>query len=138
VTVTADTVWLTPAALAKLRAEHDGLAARQTELTSDERARLAELKDLIRTAQAEPKPDDGLVEPGMRITVRFDDDGSTASFVFGSRTMLGLDESLDVDVYSPQSPLGAAIDGLYVGDTASFESPKGLRKLTIVAASPAA
>ena len=99
--------------------------------------RLAELKELMRKAEAESKPDDGLVEPGMRITVRFDDDGSTASFVFGSRTMLGLDESLDVDVYSPQSPLGSAIDGLYVGDTASFESPKGPRKLTIVSATPA-
>ena len=46
-------------------------------------------------------------------------------------------ESLDVAVYSPESPLGAAIDGLYVGDTAVITAPKGARQLTIIAAVPA-
>src|SRR5690606_36526015 len=98
---------------------------------------IVELRELLKKAQAERKPDDGLVEPGMRITARFEDDGTTLDFVLGSRTVLGLDDSLDVDAYSPESPLGAAINGLYVGDKATVETPKGKRTLTILAAKPA-
>lgn len=128
---------MTPAALQRLQDELSTLSALTRELDEAERSRLIELKDLLRRARAETKPDDGLVEPGMRVTVRFEDDGSERTFVFGSRAVLGLDSSLDVDVYSPESPLGAAIDGKHVGDRATLEAPKGPRTLTIVAAVPA-
>lgn len=132
-----DGVWMTPAALERLQQELADLTAVGREVTDLERARVVELKELIQRAEAVSKPDDGLVEPGMRITVRFDDDGSTSSFVLGDRTLLGLDDSLDIDVFSPDSPLGSAIDGLHVGDVAQFESPRGKRSLTILAATPA-
>ncbi|MES1171579.1 MAG: GreA/GreB family elongation factor, partial [Actinomycetota bacterium] len=38
---------------------------------------------------------------------------------------------------SQESPLGAAIDGLYVGDSATIDAPKGQRTLTIIKAVPA-
>ena len=135
--MTSDVVWMTPVALQRLQEELSALNALTRELDEAERSRLLELKDLLRRARAESKPDDGLVEPGMRVTVKFEDDGAERTFVFGSRAVLGLDSSLDVDVYSPESPLGAAIDGKYVGDTVTLESPKGPRKLSIVAAVPA-
>lgn len=135
--MTADVVWMTPAALARLQEELETLTAPGRELDDAQKARIVELRELLKKARAESKPDDGLVEPGMRITARFEDDGTTIDFVLGSRSVLGLDESMDVDVYSPESPLGAAINGLYVGDKATFETPKGERTLTILAAKPA-
>jgi len=136
--MSADVVWMTPAAHQRLEAELATLTALTRELDEAERARLSEVKGILRRAQVETKPDDGLVEPGMRVTVRFEDTGTEREFIFGSRTMLGLDDSIDVEVYSPESPLGAAIGGLYVGDTATVETPKGPRKLTITAAYPVA
>src|SRR5690606_23400132 len=135
--MTADVVWMTPAALARLQEELETLTAPGRELDDAQKARVVELRELLKKARAESKPDDGLVEPGMRITARFEDDGTTIDFVLGSRSVLGLDESMDVDVYSPESPLGAAINGLYVGDKATFETPTGERPLTILAAKPA-
>lgn len=134
--MTDDAVWMTPAALQRLQDELATLEAPGRELDETERPRLVELKDLLRRARAEAMPDDGLVEPGMRVTVEFEG-GQQSTFVFGSRAVLGLDASLDVDVYSPESPLGAAISGRFVGDKVTIESPKGPRKLTIVAAVPA-
>ncbi|MGC4176111.1 GreA/GreB family elongation factor [Demequina sp.] len=134
--MTTETVWLTPAALQRLR---DELASLNPHTAAPaELARIAELRALIARAEATTKPDDGLVEPGMRVTVRFEDDASITEFVIGSRTLLGNDESLDVAVYSPESPLGAAINGLYVGDVATIDAPKGTRNLTIIAATPVA
>lgn len=133
----ADVVWMTPAALARLQGELETLTSAGSELDEVQKARLVELRELLKRAEAKSKPDDGLVEPGMRITVRFEDDGTELDFVLGSRSVLGLDDSIDVDVYSPDSPLGAAINGLYVGDKASFATPKGERTLTILVAKPA-
>jgi transcription elongation factor GreA len=134
--MSSEPVWLTPAALQRLRDELANLTDGR-DINDDQRARVAELSTLIARAEASSKPDDGLVEPGMRVTVTFDDDGSTAEFIFGSRTLLGLDDSLDVAVYSPESPLGAAIAGKYVGDTVTVSAPAGERSLTIVQAVPA-
>ncbi len=134
--MTSDVVWMTPAALERLHQEIAEYEAPGRELDDQERAQLVELKQLASKAQAEAKPDDGLVEPGMRVSVRFEDDDADTSFIFGSRTLLGLDDSLDEDIYSPESPLGSAINGLYVGDTATVTTPKGPRKLTITKATP--
>ena len=34
-------------------------------------------------------------------------------------------ESVDIEVYSPQSPLGAAIHGKRAGDKVSYDTPNG-------------
>jgi transcription elongation factor GreA len=131
-----DSVWLTPAALERLRAELADLTSVR-EPDDAQQLRIAELKQLIANAEASSKPDDGLVEPGMRVTVRFDDDGSTTQFLLGSRALLEFDDSLDIPVYSPESPVGSAISGLYVGDKVTITTPKGERTLTITEAVPA-
>ena len=38
---------------------------------------------------------------------------------------MGLDESVDIQVFSPQSPLGAAVLGKKVGEQSSYEAPNG-------------
>lgn len=134
----ADVEWMTPGALERLQTELASLTSLTRELTANERARLVELQNLVRRAEVKSKPDDGLVEPGMRIKAHSQEDDSVIEFVLGSRALLGLDESLEVAVYSPDSPLGAAINGLHVGDTAVVRAPKGPLTLTILEATPVA
>lgn len=91
-------------------------------------ARIRQLADMLRRAQVGETPvDPDEVAPGVQVTVAFFDDPSdTDTFVLGSRELLGLDDAVDsTNVYSPQSPLGAAILGKRKGDSAAYEAPNG-------------
>ena len=81
----------------------------------------------------EDPPDDGLAEPGMVVTIRYDDTGDTETFLLGVRGA----EYGDMEVYSVQSPLGAAIVGARPGERRSYESPSGRRlNVTLLKAVP--
>ncbi|KRC62350.1 hypothetical protein ASE14_00415 [Agromyces sp. Root81] len=134
--MTTESVWMTPAALERLEAELAELSRPGRTLTDTEQARATELRAIVRNAEVGLKPDDGLVEPGMRITVRFDDDAEPTSFLLGSRELADLDTSVDLDVYSPTSPLGAAITGHYVGDTVTYQAPNRAVQVTVLEAVP--
>ena len=84
-------------------------------------ARIRQLTQLLENAVVGAKPaDDGIVEPGMVVTVEmFGDD---VTFLLGSREIAG---DSDLEVYSEKSPLGAAINGKKVGDKASYKAPNG-------------
>ena len=85
-------------------------------------ARIRQLTELLRTAVVgETPPDDGVVEPGMVVTV--DMFGDEVTFLLGSREIKGDDD--DIDVYSEKSPLGQAINGKKVGEEASYDAPNG-------------
>ena len=91
-------------------------------------ARIRQLADMLHRAQVGEAPTNAdEVAPGMKITIAFDgDESDTDTFVLGSRELLGLDESVDAtNVYSPQSPLGAAILGKRRGDDVSYAAPNG-------------
>jgi transcription elongation factor GreA len=98
-------------------------------------ARIKQLEDQLRRAEVgEVPPDDGIVEPGMVVTVAFAP-GDEEKFLLGSREMA--DHVEGYTVYSPQSPMGAAINGKSVGDEVGFEGPTGKQiKVTITAATP--
>ncbi|GAB3577753.1 transcription elongation factor GreA [Calidifontibacter terrae] len=84
-------------------------------------ARIRQLEALLRDATVGEKPaDDGIVEPGMVVTVEML--GDTEKFLLGSREIAG---DTDMDVYSEKSPLGAAILGRKKGDTTSYDAPNG-------------
>ncbi|MCR2784867.1 MULTISPECIES: GreA/GreB family elongation factor [unclassified Microbacterium] len=130
-----DTVWMTAAALAALQAELDELNLRAEGDAAQ--ARQVALRSLIRRAEVGTKPDDGLVEPGMTVTVRFARDGSEETFLLGSRELVRQGGEVDLDVYSPSSPLGAAITGRSVGDTVTYAAPNGATiEVTVIAAVP--
>jgi transcription elongation factor GreA len=93
-------------------------------------ARIRQLESMLERAKVGAAPDDGLVEPGMKITVSFAGDDETMTFLLGSREMLAVDASVDIDVYSPQSPLGNAIMGKRSGDDATYTAPNG-KQLTV-------
>ena len=87
-------------------------------------ARIRQLEDMLRRAEVgETPPDDGVVEPGMRITYRFAGDDETETFLLGAREME--ETTAGLQVFSPQSPLGSAIVGHKRGDMVSYEAPNG-------------
>lgn len=131
-----ESVWMTLTTRQKLEAELADLERASSGTDAARVLRARELRELLRNAEIDRKPADGLVEPGMRVTVRLERDGSTATFLLGSRELSGLDPDLDADVYSPTSPLGAAISGRYVGDAVTFTAPSGEQQVTILAAVP--
>lgn len=91
-------------------------------------ARIRQLTDMLRRAQVGDSPANAdEVAPGTQVTIAFDgDESDTDTFVLGSRELLGLDDAVDdTNVYSPQSPLGAAILGKKKGDAVSYEAPNG-------------
>ncbi|TXN28818.1 transcription elongation factor GreAB [Lacisediminihabitans profunda] len=128
--------WIPPAVLATLTEE----LAHLTDLPSPsntELERTREVRRLLRSAEATIKPDDGLVEPGMRITARLAGETRATVFLLGDRNLSALDPNVTVDVYSPTSPLGSAIIGSYVGDVISYTTPSGSQMtVEILAAAP--
>ncbi|MEP7089954.1 MAG: transcription elongation factor GreA [Nocardioidaceae bacterium] len=144
------TIWLTQDAFTKLRGELDNLkgpvrseivarisaardegdlkenggyhAAREEQGKTE--ARIRQLEDMLRRAEVGETPaDDGVVEPGMKVTYKFagDSDDEAETFLLGAREM----EDDTLKVYSPQSPLGSAIIGKTKGAKVSYEAPNG-------------
>lgn len=157
-TTTSDNVaWLTQDAYDKLKVELEHLmgparvelakridAARQEgdlsenggyhaakEEQGKQEARIHQLQQLLQRAKVgQTPPDDGVVEPGMIVEIRFEGDDDVEAFLLGSRELASLDESVALEVYSPQSPLGSAINGQKAGAKVSYEAPNG-RQLTV-------
>ena len=158
------TIWLTQEAFDKLTAELENLkgpvrqeviarisAARDEgdlkenggyHAAKDEQgkieARIRQLEDMLRRARVGETPKAGAkIGPGMKVSIKFAGDDDVETFLLGSRELLALDASVDIDVYSPQSPLGSAILGKKKGDKATYEAPNGKDvTVEIVAAEP--
>ena len=144
-----DTVtWLTQEVYDRLKAELDHLSgpgrvdiAKKIEAARDEgdlkenggyhaakdeqgqiEARIILLQHILENARVgAPARTDGVVGPGMTVTVRFPGDDEEVTFLLASREETGA----PIEVYSPKSPLGGAINGKKVGETASYSLPNG-------------
>ena len=83
--------------------------------------RIRQLKNMLENAEigTPPASADGVVAPGMKITVEIM--GDEMQFLLGSREI----SSGDLDVYSEKSPLGSAVMGAKVGDEKSYTAPNG-------------
>ena len=114
--------------------ENGGYHAAREEQGKTE-ARIRQLEDMLRRAEVGETPaDDGVVEPGMKVTTRFVGDKETEVFLLGARE---IETPEDLEVYSPQSPLGTAILGAKVGETVTYHAPNGKElKVEIVDAVP--
>ena len=113
--------------------ENGGYHAAKEEQGKQE-GRIRQLQELLRTAQVGIAPNDsGVAGPGMVVTVRFDDDDETETFLIGSRE----ESASDLEVYSAASPLGKALDGAKEGETRSYETPNGKTvRVTLLKADP--
>jgi transcription elongation factor GreA len=143
-----DVTWLTQEAHDRLKAELDHLAgpgrveiAKKIEAARDEgdlkenggyhaakdeqgqiEGRIRQLQYILENARVgEPPRKEGVVGPGMTVTVRFAGDDDEVTFLLASREESGA----PIDVYSPRSPLGSAISGKKVGETATYSLPNG-------------
>ena len=95
-------------------------------------ARIRQLTQLLENAIIGETPkDDGVVEPGMIVTVEMF--GDEEEFLLGSREIT--DSSMQV--FSEQSPIGAAVNGHKAGDTVTYEAPNGKQiEVKILKATP--
>lgn len=88
---------------------------------------------LIDAAVGEDPPDDGIAEPGMVLTIRYDDTGEIETFLFSMRGA----EYDGMEVYSIRSPLGAAIAGARPGERRTYTLPSGIAlTITLLKAVP--
>ncbi|WP_431960110.1 transcription elongation factor GreA [Actinacidiphila sp. bgisy160] len=85
--------------------------------------RIRQLTQLLQHAKVGEAPaDNGVVAPGMVVTIAFDGDpDDTLTFLLGSREYV----SSELETYSPQSPLGSGVNGKKIGEDASYELPNG-------------
>ncbi|MEU4573800.1 transcription elongation factor GreA [Nonomuraea sp. ATR24] len=140
--------WLTQEAYDRLKAEHEYLSgpgrvdiAKKIEAAREEgdlkenggyhaakdeqgkmEARIFHLRQILDSAQVGEAPKtEGVVGPGMTVTIRFEGDDDEVTFLLASREESGA----PIDVYSPKSPLGAAINGKKIGEKATYSMPNG-------------
>jgi transcription elongation factor GreA len=152
--------WLTQEAFARLKAELDELIANRPVIAAEinarreegdlkenggyhaareeqgqQEARIRQLQELLRTAQVGTAPTSSdVAAPGMVLKIRYDGDDETETVLLGSREE---GSRADLEVVSPNSPLGAALMGAHVGDTREYALPNGgLMKVDLVAAEP--
>ncbi len=91
-------------------------------------ARVKVLKHKLETAQiGVPAGAEGVVSVGHKVTIKRDD-GSHETFLLGSREEVA---HVEIDVYSPDSPLGKALVGRAVGESATYELPNGRGTLSV-------
>jgi transcription elongation factor GreA len=85
---------------------------------------IRQLEHVLLHAETTVPDDDGVVAAGKVVTYKFegDSDDEAESFLLGAREN---EDYVDVDVYSPQAPLGEALLGATKGDTVAFEAPTG-------------
>ena len=134
-TTSTQRVWISPQAYERLQKELATLrelcaAAAATGNTDENDAvvrrawqiRIQQIHDLfVNAVVGQDPPDDGIAEPGMVVTIRYDDTGDTETFLLGVRGA----EYGDMEVYSNQSPLGAAITGARPGERRTYTLPSG-------------
>lgn len=112
--------------------ENGGYHAAREEQGKNE-GRVRQLTAMLETAQiGTPVIEEGIVSQGMVVTVNFPDLDDTETFLLGSREEAA---HTSIDVYSPTSPMGAAVINQEVGAEISYETPSGKSlRIVIVAA----
>jgi transcription elongation factor GreA len=100
--------------------ENGGYHAAKEEQGKQE-LRVRQLTQLLENAKVGETPkDNGVVEPGMIVTVEMFGDEET--FLLGHRE---IKDDSGLEVFSEQSPLGKAINGKKVGSSAKYSTPSG-------------
>ncbi|MEZ0341913.1 GreA/GreB family elongation factor [Mycobacterium sp. pV006] len=143
-----DRIWMTPQTRQSLETElaellalpnpAEGEDGERTDQVVDawlaRKERIREIHELLSKADGSTLPaDDGIVEPGMVVTVRYDDAGDTESFLLGTR---GTSDT-ELDVYTVNSPLGSALLGAKPGEQRSYQLPNGtIQQVTVLTAKP--
>ena len=118
------------AKIAAARAEGDlsengGYQAAREEQGKNE-GRIQELTVKLRDSQILKAPMAGKVGPGSLVVLEIA--GNEMTYVLGSHDLA---VATDFDIISPESPIGAAINGKKKGDTVTYAAPNG-REITVI------
>jgi transcription elongation factor GreA len=92
--------------------------------------RIRQLEHIIETAEIIESSDEGVVSAGSIVTIVYegDDDSMAERYLVGH-----MEEKVDnLDVMSPQSPLGEALIGSSAGDWVEYEAPTGKLRVRVV------
>ncbi|WP_177241927.1 transcription elongation factor GreA [Saccharopolyspora antimicrobica] len=108
--------------------ENDAYRAVREQQASEE-ARIRQLRQLLQNPKIDEHPSGGSVEPGMLVTVAYED-GDEETFLLGTRAA---GAHGDLEVYSPESPLGHSLLGAREGDVREYALPGGgTMRVTVV------
>ena len=157
-------VWLTQESYDRLKAELDQLIANRPIIAAEindrreegdlrenggyhaareqqgqEEARIRQLQELLNTAKLGEAPkQSGVALPGSVVEVEFTyADGSTEKEKFLIATRQEVVGDGNLEVYSPNSPIGAALLNAKVGDKRTYTVPNGNTvEVTLVSAEP--
>ena len=154
--------WLTPESHERLKNELDALIANRPVIAAEinerreegdlkenggyhaareeqgqQEARIRQLQELLNNAKVGEAPtQSGVALPGSVVKVYYDEDESdTETFLIATREEGAQDGKLEV--YSPNSPLGAALINAKQGETREYTIPSGATiKVTLISAEP--
>lgn len=99
---------------------------------SARRARIREIEDLLARAIVTDTVEN-IAEPGMVLTIRYEDSGETETFLLGRYGA----RDAGIKAYSTLSPLGRAIAGARVGERRIYPIPDGASPVvTLISAKP--
>jgi transcription elongation factor GreA len=139
--VNTEHVWLTRDAYGRLKRELAALLIQRESVAADvteqeqRELRIRQLQELVRRAAVHEPPDDGVAEPGMVLTVRYDGENDTETFLMADREGAAVDR--DLEICSPRSPLGQALIGAVQGERREYRAPDGaLIRVSLVGAFP--
>ncbi len=100
---------------------------------SARRARIREIEDLLARAIVTEDTGYDTAEPGMVLTIRYEDSGETETFLLGRYGA----KDADMKVYSTLSPMGRAIAGAHPGERRIYSIPDGASPVvTLVSVEP--
>ena len=148
--MTEGQTWLTQESYDKLSAEKEALIANRPVIAAEinerreegdlkenagyhaareqqgqEEARIRTIDDLLANAQVGETPtESGVALIGSVVRAYYNGDEDTKeTFLIGTRA--ASTGNKDLETYSEQSPLGGAINGKKVGETATYDAPNG-------------
>lgn len=89
--------------------------------------RIRQIKAMLENAAIIQAQDDGVVNPGMLVTIRYEGD-EPETYLLGLREERGGEH----EVLTPDSPLGQELSGRRAGETVMAETPRGEVKVQIL------
>lgn len=96
-------------------------------------ARVRQIRQMLENAEIVKAEDDGVISPGMVVTIRHDGDDETETYLLGLREEKGGEH----DILTPTSPLGEALLGHSAGETVVAQAPAGELKVEVIEVRPA-
>ena len=91
-------------------------------------ARVRQIRQQLEDVEIVEVKDDGVVKPGMLVTIKMGEDDEAETYLLGLREEKGGEH----DVLTPESPIGQSLVGRSAGETVTARVPRGEMAIEIV------